>query len=455
MANISSLGVGAGIDLNSLLTKLMASESVPITQLNAKQASYQSQLSAYGRIQSAVETLTTAAKAIGSASTFKGFQATVADTTYATATATSYAAPGTFSLRVDKLAQANKLQSGVNPSVAAGTLSIELGDISSGSFVAKSGTSPVPVTFTGSTLEDLRAAINSANTGTTATIVNGSAGPQLMLTSNETGAANSIKITGSGGLSGLTYDPTAPSTAFTEKAAAQDAVAQIDGVAVKSATNTLTEVMTGVSITLNKVHDPLQPTDATTLTIGNDTTGMTTRVNAFVTAWNNLNTLAKGLTQYDPTSNTGSTLSGDGTIRSVVSQLRDILFSAPSGASSQYPRLADLGVAIQSDGSLSLDSTKLSTAIATNLSAVTATVNAFGSAFQTTAAAMTSTGGTISNREDALNTIIKGMDSRREALQRRIDAVQARYQKQFTNLDVLMGQMQTQSTYLTQQLAKL
>ncbi len=455
MANVSSLGVGTGIDLASILTKLMAAESVPLTQLNTKQASYQSQLSAYGRIQSAVDKLATAAKNIGSTTTFKGYQATVANTDYASATATSFASAGSFSLRVDKLAQANKLLSDSALTVSAGTLSIELGDISSGSFVAKSGTSPIPVNFTGSTIQELQAAINDAQAGVSATIVNGTNGPQLILTSNETGQSNTIRLTGSGGLSGLTYDPISPSTNFTEKAAAQDGSIQIDGTQITSSTNTFTDALTGVTVTAKKAHDPLVLTDATTLTIGNDTDGMSTKMQDFVTAWNELNTLTKSLTKYDSTSQSSSVLSGDGTVSTINSSLRYILSSSPAGTSTEYPTLASLGLSLQSDGSLKLDSTIFSTAVANNLTAVSATVTAFGAQFQSTAEAMNATGGTISNREDSLNTIIKGIDDRKAALQIQLSAVQTRYQKQFTALDVLMGQLQAQSAYLTQQLAKL
>ena len=130
MATVSSLGVGTGIDLNSLLTKLVAAESAPITQLDTKQASYKNQLSAIGRLQSAIDDFATASTAISTSVNFKGYQATVADTDYATATATSYASGGSYALRVDKLAQANKLQSGVNPTVSTGSLTLSLGNTS-------------------------------------------------------------------------------------------------------------------------------------------------------------------------------------------------------------------------------------------------------------------------------------------------------------------------------------
>ncbi|HLO64333.1 MAG TPA: flagellar filament capping protein FliD [Azonexus sp.] len=455
MASVSSLGVGTGIDLNSILTKLVAVESIPLNQLTTKQNSYKSQLSAFGRIQSAVEKLASASKAIATETGFKGYQATVRDTDYATASATSYASAGSFSLRVDQLAQANKLLSGANPSIAAGSLTIELGDVSSGSFVSKSGTSPVTINFTGSTIEDLRIAINGAQAGVKATIVNGTGGKQLMLTSDETGKTNTIKLTGTAGLSDFSFRSLPAGTAFTEKAVAQDAQAEVDGVAVSSSTNTITDALTGVTVTVKKAHDPLDVTDMTTLDIGNDTAGMTTKVKDFVTAWNELNTLTKDLTKYDTANKTAAALTGDGSVSNLNRQLRSLLSSPPAGVSATYPTMASLGISLQSDGSLKLDETALSSAISNNLSAVSTSITAFGAAFQSTANAMTATGGVVANREDSLNRIIKDFDSRKEAMQRRIDAVQARYEKQFTALDKLMGQMQTQSSYLTQQLAKL
>lgn len=463
---ISSAGIGSGLDVASIISKLVAVESIPITQLNTRQQSYKDQLSAYGRIQSATSTLQSAATQLSSADLFQGFSATVGDTSYATATASSSAAAGSFTLRVAQLASPDKLRIADQGTLSSGSLTISLGTLSGGppatTYTAKANTTPVTVNFAGGTLDDLQAAINSANAGVTATIVNG-ATRQLVLTSNETGEANSIQLGGSGGLSAFTYDPLNPgSSNFTETAAAQNAQAFIDGISVTSSTNTLTNAVTGVNVTLLKAHptpadplNPVVPTEATTLVVGSDTAGMTTKVQSFVKAWNDMDNLFGTLTKYDPTTKTGATLTGDSSVTSMRQQLRNILFSSPSGASSIYPRLSDLGVTLQADGSLSLDTSKLSTAISTNQAAVTATMTAFGSAFKTTTDSMLSTDGILTSKTSSLNTTIASMDDRRDALQRNVDAVQARYQKQFSALDALMGTLQTQSTYLTQQLAKL
>lgn len=452
---ITSAGIGTGLDVESIITKLIAVESIPITQLNTKQQSYKDQLSAYGRILSSFSSMQTAAGKLDSTTDFQGYSASVANTDYATATATSYAASGSYALRVDQLAQANKLQSTVDPSVAAGTLTIEIGDISGGSFVAKSGTSPVAINFTGSTLEELRSDINAAGAGITATIINGSAGKQLILSSNETGKENTIKLTGASGLSGFTYDPITPSAAFTEKATAQDAKAYIDGVLVTGSSNTLSEALTGVTITLKKAHDPLLPADATTLTVGPDTDGMTSRANDFVKSWNDLNTLLKSLTSYDVTTKKAAALTGDQTVSGMQQQLRNVLFSSPAGASSTYPRLSDLGITLEADGSLKLDSAKLGSALSANLADASATMVAFGSAFKSLTDNLLGTDGAITTKTTSLNTTISSMDDRRDALQLQVDAIEKRYRAQFTALDALMGRLQSQSSYLSQQLSRL
>lgn len=458
---ISSAGIGSGLDVNSIVSQLVALERQPIDSIDTKISKSNSQLSSLGRIKSAISSLQTALGKLNSASTFQGYTASFADTDYGSATATSYASAGSYSLRVEKLAQGNKLVSSSTPAVAAGTLTIELGSVAGGSFDTKKDSNGNPLTFTpinfsGSTLADLRSAINGAKLGVSATIVSGSGGDQLILSSDETGAYNTIKITGTGGLAGLSYDPLNPSTspAFTEKQAAQDAEAYVDGVKLTSSTNVIEDALTGVTLTLKKAHSATDPTDATTLTVGSDKDGMVAKVQAFVKAWNDVNTAIKTETKYDATTKKAAALNGDSSVSSIANNLRNVLFSSPSGASSEYPRLSDLGISLQADGSLSLDSTKLQDRIGANMTAVTATITAFGSAFKTQADALTQDGGIISNRETGINSLVKSLGSRRDQLELQVSAIEKRYRAQFSALDVLMGKMQTQSAYLQKQLAQ-
>lgn len=451
---ISSAGVGSGLDVETIITKLMAVERQPITAIETRQQSYKDQLSAYGKLLSAATAIQTAAGAFDTPLDFKGYSATVADTDYASATASSSAASGTFSLNVAQLAKANKLQSIGDPVISAGTINIEIGDISTPPFVPKSGTSPVTITFTGSTLAELRTAINDADAGVTASIVAGADGKQyLVLTSDETGVDSTIKLSGAtGGLTTLNHDPLGV-TSFTEIDPAQNSKAYLDGIEISGTSNTIEDAITGVDITLKKTHALL--TDTTTVTVGPDTEGMKTKAQSFVTAWNSFNTLVKSLTKYDATTGTASTLTGDSTVTSMANRLRDTLFSSPSGVSTTYPYLSDLGITLQTDGSLSLDSTKFSSAVSANLTAVSGTMTAFGAAFKTLTDSYVNSTGVIKTKTSSLTSTISLFDKRITALELQLTAIEKRYRAQYTALDALMGQLQTQSTYLSQQLANL
>jgi len=447
---ISSAGVGSGIDAESIIAKLVSLERAPITRIDAKTKSTNDQISAYGRILSATEKLRTAAGKLDSSYDFQAFSATVADTDYASANATSLASTGSYTMRVEQLAQANKLQSAANPSVGAGNLKISLGTVG-GSY-----TQTADINFTGSTLEELRSEINAADAGVTATIINGDSGPRLVLTSKETGAENAIKLEGTLGLdTAFDYDPDSPTASFTELTTAQDAEATIDGVTVTSASNTLDDAVSGLSITLTKAHNPLVPTESTTLTVTPDTETMTGYAEDFVTAWNELNSLFKSLTAYDSANKKAATLTGDQTVRSIETQLRDMLFSSPAGASSTYPRLSDIGITLGQDGKLTLDSSKFSEALEDGFAEASSTITAFGAGFKTLTDTLVSSAGPIETKTDALDAMLELLEDRREALELQVTAIEKRYRAQFTALDALVGSLQTQSSYLSQQLARL
>lgn len=453
--SISSAGIGTGIDAESIIAKLVSLERQPITRIDSKLKSSNDQISAYGRILAATEKLRTAAGKLDSSYDFQAFSATLADEDYATATASSLANSGSYSLHVEQLAQANKLQSAAGPSVAAGDLTISLGTLSGGGTIYTAASS-VTINFTGSTLEDLRAAINDADAGVTATIVNGDSGQRLILTSKETGAASTIKLEGTSGLNGaFDYDPTSPTASFTETAAAQDAEAYFDGILVTSASNTIEDAVSGVDVTLKQTHTQGDLSDVTTLTVGPDSETMTGYAEDFVTAWNELNSLFKSLTAYDATNKKAATLTGDQTVRSIETQLRDTLFSSPSGASSAYPRLSDLGITLNQDGSLTLDSSKFGEALEDGFADVTSTITAFGADFKTLTDSLVDSAGPIETKTDALDAMVELLEDRREALELQVAAVEKRYRAQFTALDALVGSLQTQSAYLSQQLALL
>ena len=454
MAISSSVGIISGLNVDSIVSGLMAMEKLPLQRLQTKKTTVGNQISAMGKIKSSIAALQQAAENISKTSSLYAYKGKLANTDIASATTTSAAVGGTYSIEVERLATHHKLMSSttVDPS-AGGSLTIEIGSTASGSFVAKSGTSPVAVTINaGASLSDVAKSINDADAGVSATIINGQSGPQLVLTSQDTGETNQIKITSS--ISGLGFDPTLPATAgnMTEATQAQNAILKIDGITIANTTsNTVTNAITGVTLTLTKTND----NDPTQLVISNDTSEVESKLKAFVDAYNSARSTMKDLSKYDSTGANTGILNGDSTVSSAVNQLRSLLSTVPAGVDSSYQYLSDLGIESTGDGTLKLDSTKLQAALKTDFAAVATSVAAYGTAFDSLTTKMNESEGLIAARLDGLNSSSSSLTSRIEGEERRVKQVQTRYESQFAALETLLASMQTTSTYLTQQLSSL
>lgn len=218
-------------------------------------------------------------------------------------------------------------------------------------------------------LQGIRDAINKADMGVTATIVSdGSAKPyHLVITSNKTGEATSMKISvgGEDGESGdpaiaalLGYDP-AGAQGMTQTAGAQSTKLNMNGIEIKSDSTTVTDAIQGVSLDVTSVG-------STTLTVSKDTAAISTAVNDFVTAYNELNKTIKGLTAYNTETQKGAVLQGDASVRSIQSQLRRQISETLEGTGGKLNSLSQVGISFQQDGSLKVDSTKLNKAITEN-----------------------------------------------------------------------------------------
>ena len=439
MPTVTSLGAGSGIDLEGLITKLMDAERIPLTTLQNKESSFNSQISALGSLKSSLSALQTAADALKPSigqtalAKFATYTATLADTSIASATANTGAIAGNYSLVVGQLAQAQQQQS--TPSLVPA-----IGDTLSFAFATDGATRNKTITIdsTNNSLAGLRDSVNNANMGVSATIVNGTSGPQLILTS-QAGAANAVTLTGTGSLA----------TAFTQTVPPKDAQFTINGIAATSSTNTVTGVLDGVTLNLTK-------TGTTTLSVTQDnTTNLTTSLNAFIKAFNASNALMKTQGAYDQTTKVAGPLQGNSTLRDAQSSLRSMLFATTAGGTSTYQRLSDIGVSVAADGSLTLDSTKLSTALSKDANGVAAVVSAVGTAYSNKMGQITGSTGSIQIATDGANALLKSLLNRESDMQRHLTDIEARYRKQFTALDTLVASMKSTSTYLTQQLASL
>ena len=451
---ISSPGLGSGLDVNSIITKLMALESRPLNNLKTQQTGLGNQISAMGKVKSAIAALQTASKAISSSSSLYSFKGSLADTTIGTVTTDSTAIPGSYSIEVEQLAKAHKLRSatGIDPS-AGGTLTIELGSTAGGSFVANSGTSPVTVTINaGATLTDVAKAINGANAGVGAAVINGQGGQQLVLTSNNTGETYQMRIAST--ISGLAFNPDSPATPgnLSQIDNGQNAILKVDGITVaNTSSNTVSNAITGITLNLTKANLGTP----TTLTVANDSSGLQSKAEAFVKAYNDARSTMKSLSQYDPTGKNTGVLNGDSTLTSALNQLRNALSTVPGGVDSSLQYLHSIGIQSQSDGSLKLDSSALQSAMNKNFAGVATTLAAYGTAFDTLTTNMLSTDGLISTRTEGLSTSSSRINDRIDTMGRQLALVEKRYRAQFTALDVMMGKFSTTSSYLSQQLSAL
>ncbi|GAB4174353.1 MAG: flagellar filament capping protein FliD [Rhodocyclaceae bacterium] len=478
---ITAPGIGSGLDVNGIISQLMAIERRPIDALDKRKSQLEGQISAFGRIRSALDALATAAKALATPSKFSVFSATVADTSLAGASAGSTAVAGSYSLQVDQLAQSHKLASAgisnTDLSLGPGTITIDFGTYDSGTntFTANPAKTPQTITIAAGahSLSDARAAINAANAGVSATIINDGTASRLVLTATDGGAANSLRVsvaedaggTNNGdnldaiGLSALAYDPTVAAGSgknLTEVAAAQDARFVLDGTTITSSSNSVTGALEGVTLVLLKAS-----ATPTTLSVSRDDATVKARVEAFVKAYNDFDALARSLSAADPASGTSSALTGDGSLRSMQTRLRAVLGAQVSGASGGLEFLYQAGVSFQRDGSLALDSSVLDAALADpardvgHLFAASGAATGIAAQVDTLVSGFLDTQGLIASRTDGLQSSIAILDRRSEAMQFRLDAIEARYRAQFTALDKLISSMNQTSTFLTQQLSSL
>ncbi len=372
---LSSPGLGSGLDVNSLVSQLMALERRPLTALATKEAKYQAQLTAYGSLKGALSSFQTAVAALASPAKFSAARASIADSTVATVSASATATVGNYSLEVQTLAQSHKLKSGnfaaTSDTVGTGTLTIQFGTYSAGSFTLNPDKAAATIVIDSgkSSLAGVRDAINAANAGVSASIINDGSGNRLVIASKDTGVANALKITvadddlantDNAGLSQLAYDAsTGGTTNLSQTVAAQNASAVIDGIAISKASNTISDAIEGVTLTLLKENTP----SATTLSVARDTAGIQGAVQSFVKAYNDLNKTISDLSKYDSATKRASMLTGEATVRSVQSQLRSVFNTSLSSAGGGLSTLSDIGIAFQADGTLKLDTARLNTAL--------------------------------------------------------------------------------------------
>ncbi len=445
---ITSTGIGSGLNISAIVQALTNNYGAAQTnQLTAQQNSLDAQVSAYGTFTSALDTLESTLGALQTPSQLAGFDATVADQTIASATTTSDAVAGQYSLQVKNLATAASLTSQPIPSasstVGTGTLTIAVGG-------AKTS---INIDSSNNTLAGIAAEINSAanNPGVTASIISTSDGARLVLTGTTTGTANAITVTqsgGDGGLSSLAYDPADGVTNMTQTQAAQDANFSINGFAATSPNNQVSGAITGVTINLLGASAANTPT---TLTISPDTSGAQSSISAFVTALNGLISSIQSLTGYDPTTQTAGALNGNPTLQAFQNQLENVLDQVNSGGAGAINSLSDLGITANADGSYSSNATKLGNALSSSLSSVASLLggtNGIATKLHNLINTYIQPGGLLASINQGLQTSLKNVASQQTQLTNELAIYSATLTAQYNAMDTAVASLKQMQTYL-------
>ena len=503
MSAVSSLGIGSNLDLTTLLANIKTGEQAPLVALQKQQTSFTARLSAYGQLNGALSALQSASEALAAPALFAGIKASSSATDVLSATAASSATSGIYAVNVTQLAQAQSLAAaGVASSTTAlskvgATIKIEFGAIATAppvdgkytvatpgsdgtytgaSFVLDGARTPITITIAAgaSSLADISKAINDSASGVTASIVNdGSSTPnRLVLTSKTTGETSSMRITVTGdpevaadagppvvnqvpnAIASLLANDPAGNQKMQQTIAAQNTKLTVNGVAVTSANNSVAGAIQDVTMTVTKVG-------TSSLTVQNDTGSVQSAITSFVSAYNSLQSVVGKLTAFDADSKSGAVLLGDSVLRNIQVGIRSTLTSAQT-ESSGLSMLSNIGVSFQKDGTLAVDSTKLTAALGSKLSGVaslfsgsagvgSARVGGYGIQLADLITGYTETDGILSSATKGINSSLDILSKRYTAATERIDATVARYKAQFTQLDLMMSRMTATSTYLTQQ----
>lgn len=453
MASISSTGIGSGLDVADIVSRLVSAERAPTqTRLDQREAQALSKLSALGVVKGAVGAFQTTLEPLLNLETFQGRTTRSENDEIFTATADSSAVPGRYGIEVVSLASSHKIRSAAfaapDTVVGSGTLTLTSG----------AETFTVDIASPNDTLVEIAGAINDSefNTSVLATIVNGVDGAHLVLSSASEGAESAIRVQASGdpGLDALIYDPVGAITNMTEVDAAADATLNIDGLEVTASGNLISDAIEGISIDLvgaeaGTVYD---------LTIGVDTEAARDQVRAFVDGYNELQAALSSQTSFDAENLIAAPLFGESAVRNLLYDLRTVAGGIATETASPFQALAEIGITTNLNGTLELDESRLGDVFAENFDDVGRLFSGeggFATLLDDMLGQFLEPESALAGREGGLETLIEGIGEQREALDLRMASVEARLTAQFSALDSLISQLDSTSAFLGQQLANL
>ena len=353
--NLAALGMG-GIDTTSLVSSLVSIEQEPMNQLTTQQQNLQSAQTTISGFSSTLSALSSAASALSDPATFQSMKATSSDPSVV-ATTSGTAPAGTWSVSVSAIAQEQRtLSNGFASSTTALGLNGNLG-ISIGGGAMQS----IPIAPT-DTLSDIAGEIASSGLRVQSSIVYDGSNYHLLIAGLDTGKSNAITFDESG----LTGSPSLGlSVSKNTIQTAQDASLTVGNIPVTSATNQIANAIPGVTFAVTQ-----QTTSPATIQVAADPTTMERNVQAFVTAYNAVVSSGHTAAGYGTTAASNTVLQGDQAIRSSLNQLGSLVGEEVPGTTGAYTTLGSVGISFNTDGTLSLDSTMLSSALSADPTSV-------------------------------------------------------------------------------------
>lgn len=457
-ASVTSLGVGSGLPLEDLMTSLQNAENTKLKIIDNQRATIKDKISGYGKIQSSLSALNSAIQALGDPAGFGSVSAKASGSDF-TATAVPGTVTGTFQVQVNSLAKSQVLLTHgvasmtapiVDASNVPGTISFSLGG----------QTKTLDLSATDGSLGAIVSAINSDSTlGVRASIVNdGSANPyRMMLVPASTGTAAAItdvSVAGNTALESLIgFGASAPGSTVTEQAAS-NANITLNGVAITSSTNTLSNVMQGLTLNLNAVST----SGAQALTVANDADATVKKITEFVNAYNSVMSQVKMQTAYNAASKTGSALTGDGVALMTTRRLSGVT-TVVNSANTVFKTLSSIGITTSPPSNeIQIDSTKLNAALSSNSTEVKSLfqgANGVVGYVKQAYADLAGSSGSLTNATSGAQSRVKSLDSYYNSTSDRIALTLSTWRSKFTRLDKMVGQMNNTSASLSNQFASL
>ncbi|MBI5665814.1 MAG: flagellar filament capping protein FliD [Nitrospirae bacterium] len=455
MSSFTIGGLSTGIDYNELISKLMEVKRQPITILENKVTTYNDRMSSYSELSSKLSSLKSAADKLKYDYSFYVNNTTVSDETVLDATASGTASVGNYSIGVTSLASEEK-EAHSGTGLTASTTIVNNSGSDKVFQYTYAGTQRSLTVANGTTLDGLKNLINNdaSNPSVTATTVNDGTNYRLVITGNSTGSAKSITVDAGTTLDGNNSTINFTAATFTQNKTAANAAFTVDGLSISRSTNSVSDVITGLTINLKKAAP--MPTPATaTISVAADNASIKEQINDFVSAYNDVMSFLKTNTAYDSATGESGILSGEGTARSIQNRIRDIASGDVAGLSGSLSMLAEIGISTDyKTGNLVIDSSKLDAKLGSNLDDVAElfqdSTNGIATGIFDYIGDLTSTvDGAITLRKDGLSDIIKDITNTIRNMEFRLDKAENDMVRQFTALEKIVGNYNSIGNYLS------